>query len=564
MNADLNRDRADTAAAMPKHRAAYDAAIIGGGLNGLTTAAYLARAGMRVIVLEARGQVGGTASTAEFAPGFRVDLCRHDIGHVPIRIWKDLDLKRHGLTLISSNPGILAPAPDGTALVLESRRPGEPGESLKRLAPADAARWPEFTRRVAMIAGFLERAYQAPVPNVDASAFGELATALRLGLRLRGLGKADMVEALRVLPMSVAEWLDDWFEHPVLKGVLASRGVAHTCQGPRAAGTAFVLLHHQVGRHAGAFRSSMTPLGGVGALADALANAARTAGAEIRTNARVARVEMRGARATGVVLESGEEIQARRVVSGASPGRTFLELCDPTQLQPEFVRAVRNIRYRGVMAKVHLALDGLPRFRGDTSDAVHPTRSIVIAPDIDYIERAYDDAKYGRVSARPYLDVAIPTILSPALAPEGRHVMSIQVQYAPYRLRDASDGAGKAPGIRAWDAASRDALADHVVRTLAEYAPELPGLVRHRHVLTPRDLEDQLGLPEGHAYHGELALDQALFMRPVPACGRYRTPVSGLYVCGSGAHPGGGVPGQAGANAAKQILGDARRGTAPR
>jgi phytoene dehydrogenase-like protein len=309
----------------------------------------------------------------------------------------------------------------------------------------------------------------------------------------------------------------------------------------------------------------------------------------VRVNARVATIRLRDGRASGVVLASGEEIEARRVVSGASPRATFLELCDPALLDPELVRAIRNIRHRGVVACVHLALDSLPRWRGDAGEAAHPPGAVVIAPDIDYVERAYDDAKYGRVAERPWLDVSIPTIADPGFAPNGRHVMSIHVQYAPYMLREAAPawpdhapgraglgpaeperagpgpagvGDPRGPGIRAWDAASRDVLADHVIRILAEYAPELPGLVRHRHALTPKDLETQFSLPEGHAYHGELALDQAFFMRPVPDCSRHRTPVGGLYLCGSGAHPGGGVPGQAGANAAAQIVRDAGRGGA--
>lgn len=539
----------------------YDAIVIGGGLNGLTAAALLARRGMKVLLLEARAQFGGTAVTDEFAPGFKADLVRHDIGHLPLDLSQQLELEKYGLQLRSSNPEILAPASDGTALLLDAAQPGVPSDSLKRHSPNDAAKWPEFTRKVASLAGFLDHLYRAPMPGVDAAGFGELMIAARAALKLRGLGKADMVEVLRVLPMSVGELVEDTFEHPVLRGVLASRGLMHLAQGPRAAATAFTMLHHQVGRPQGGFRSSVRPVGGVGALGAALVSCAKAAGAELRTNARVATIVLRGGAASGVVLESSEEISAARVISGASPKQTFLSLCDPSQLDPELVRAVRNIRYRGVTAKVHLALDGLPTFRGARESAsadARPARSIVIAPSLDYLDRGYDDSKYGRVSAKPWLDVFVPTLDDPSFAPAGKHVMSVQVQYAPYKLRDAGDGAGPS-GIQQWDAASRDRLADHVIRTLAEYAADLPGLVRQRHVLTPLDLEDQFGLPEGNPYHGELALDQALFMRPVPACSRYRTPVPGLWLCGSGAHPGGGIPGRAGANAAKQIEGDARR-----
>jgi phytoene dehydrogenase-like protein len=534
-----------------------DAIIIGGGLNGLTAAGMLARGGMKVLLLESRAEFGGSAVTGEFAPGFKTDLVRHDIGTLPVDLWRQLDLEKHGWQMLSSNPEILAPGSDGSALLLEAGRPGTPSDSLKKLSPSDAAKWPEFTRKVAALAGFLEHLYRAPMPGVDASGFAEMMIAARIALKLRGLGKADMVEVLRVLPMSVGELVEDTFEHPVLRGVLASRGLMHLAQGPRAAATAFTMLHHQVGRHPGAFRTSMRPVGGVGALAAALVSSARAAGAELRANARVAKIAMRGGAVSSVVLESGEEIAATRVVSEVSPRHTFTTLCDPSQLDPELVRAVSNIRYRGVTAKVHLALDALPGFRG-APESARPARSVVIAPSLDYLDRAYDDSKYGRVSAKPWLDVFIPTIDDPSFAPAGKHVMSVQVQYAPYKLRDAGEGAGPS-GITEWNAASRDQLADHVIRTLAEYAPELPGLVRHRHVLTPLDLEEQYGLPEGNPYHGELALDQALFMRPVPACSRYRTPVPGLWLCGSGGHPGGGIPGRAGANAAKQIQGDARR-----
>jgi phytoene dehydrogenase-like protein len=527
---------------MSAERRRYDAVIIGAGLNGLTCAAYLARAGMRALVLERRHRVGGTAVTEEFAPGFRADVCRHDIGHVPRRIARELELERHGLRLVSLNPSIFAPGLDAEALWLD--RGGPRADAVaRRPSSVELSRWSEFTRLVRALAGFLEVLYRAPVPSVDASSLGHLATLATLALHLRlGLGKKDMVELLRVMPMSVAEWLDDWFENPLLKGVLATRGVMHCAQGPRAQGTAFNLLHHQVGRHAGAFRSHIRPFGGVGALADSIAASARAAGAEIRTGAHVARIPMKGNRAAGVALASGEEIEAARVISSVSPRVTFLELCDPTQLDPEFVRAVRNVRSRGVWAKVNLALDRLPAFRGGPRDDGKPPHSIVIAPDVDYVERAHDCAKYGGVSDRPWLDLFIPTVVDKALAPEGKHVMSVHLQYAPYHLREG-----------AWDSAAREALGDLVVKVLAEYSPELPGLVLHRQVLTPKDLADGFSLPEGHAYHGEMALDQALFMRPVPAANRHATPAAGLFLCGSGSHPGGGIPGQAGANAAMAV-----------
>ena len=520
--------------------APYDTIVIGAGLNGLTAAAYLAKGGARVLVLERRSVIGGSTTTEEFAPGFRADTCRHDAGWLSPKLVSELELVRHGLKLASNEARIVAPGTNGELLAFGSRGPDI--ESLKRLSARDAAAWPAFAARIEALCGFLTQMYAAPVPSPDASSRSDLMTAARLGLKFRGLGKKNMVALLRVLPMSVAELLDDEFETPVLKGALATRGVMHLRQGPRAAATAFNFLHHQVGGAPGALGRSTTPLGGLGALAGAIATAARAAGAEIRVDAPVARVLVRGGQVQGVVLESGEEISAKRVVSGASPRQTFLELCDPTLLAPEFVRAVGNIRYRGAWAKVNLALDRAPALPGGTPNAA---RGIVIAPEMDYLERAYDDAKYGRTSSAPWLEAIVPTGIDDSLAPAGKHVMTVHVQYAPYAPRDAE-----------WNATTRDALGDLVVSTLAQHVPGLAESVLHRQVLTPVDLEQTYALPEGHAYDGEMMLDQVMFMRPVPECSHYRSPVRGLYVCGSGAHPGGAIAGGAGANAARAVLAD--------
>ena len=541
--------------------ATVDTIVIGAGLNGLTTAAYLARSGQRVLVLERRATIGGSTTTEEFAPGFSADVCRHDAGWLSPHIIGDLQLEQHGLRMHSTGSTVLALGTNGAALAFGANGPDL--DALRRLSPADATRWPEFAARVKALTGFLEHLYAAPVPGIDASSIGDLTAAAKLGLKFRGLGKRDMVELLRVLPMSIAEWLDDWFETPLLKGALASRGVMHLCHGPRAAGTAFNFLHHQVGGNPGALARAVTPNGGVGAIAQALAASARAAGAEIRTNAPVARIVTKGGATTGVALESGEEISARRIACGASPRHTFLELCDPSQLAPEFVRAVRHVRYRGVWAKVNLAVERIPAFRGDGAhsavgahtgagassgaNADGGIRGVVVAPTMDYLERAYDDAKYGRVSSKPFLDVSFPRHADRSSAPTGGQVISIHFQYAPYHRRDG-----------AWHDSARRALGELAIATLAEYAPDLPGLVKQCEVLTPLDLEERYGLPEGNAYHGEMALDQAMFMRPVPACSHYRSPVRGLYVCGSGAHPGGAIAGGVGANAARAIISDAK------
>jgi phytoene dehydrogenase-like protein len=504
-------------------------------------------------VLERRGIVGGTAVTEEVFPGFRFDTCRHDTGWLSPRIAKDLKLKRHGLEMLDVDASVFAPHPGGgrNDYLQLHRDPQRSAALIRKHSPSDADKWPAFADRIARLSGFLAAAYAAPAPAVDATSFTDLLSLATLGTRLRVLGKTEMVELLRTVPMSVGELLDDWFTTDALKGVVGARGVTAILQGPRSGGTAFVLLHHQVGLPAGAFRAPMAVRGGVGNLARALAAAAKSFGVEIRTDVDVVHVGVQGGRATGVVLRAGEEVAAHHVVSGADPRRTFLELCDPSRLEPGFVRAVRNVRYRGAWAKVNLALGALPTFtalRGNGAET--PLRgTISISPSLDYLERAYDDAKYGRLSERPHLEVRIPSLADPNLAPPGRHVMSIEVQYAPYHLREGE-----------WNDTARDALGDRVLDTLAAYAPDLPGTVLHRQVLTPRDLEDVFALTEGHAYHGELTLDQILFMRPVPGWSRYRTPIHGLYLCGSGTHPGGGIAGGSGANAARAILKDGKRG----
>jgi phytoene dehydrogenase-like protein len=366
---------------------------------------------------------------------------------------------------------------------------------------------------------------------------------------LRGLGKREMMELLRVLPMSVQELLDDWFESDALKGTLGASGITSLQQGPRSGGTAFLMLHHHVGNESGVFRARTALEGGTAGLTNALLSAARERGVEIRCCSDVTRILVEDGRATGVLLDGGTEVRSRRVVSSADPRRTMLALADPQYLQPDFVRAVRAIKYRGVSGIVHFALGELPRFsaRGANGDGAALGGVISISPSLEHLERAYDDAKYGGVSRHPYLEATIPSLLDPSLAPPGRHVMSVRVQYAPYRLRDG-----------AWDDARRDSLGELVTRTLADYAPNFPGAVLHREVLTPLDIEQRYALTEGQPDHGQLTLDQILFMRPVPGYARYRTPIDGLYLCGSGAHPGGRVAGGAGRLAATAILEEPR------
>jgi phytoene dehydrogenase-like protein len=528
-------------------RDAYDAIVIGGGHNGLVTAAYLARAGQRVLLLERRDRVGGAAITEELFPGFRFDIGAHRVGRLYPAVAHDLRLASRGVEIVACDPAAFCPTPDGAHLLLW-RDTKRAVESIQRLSGSDAGRWSEFVAFVAAAAGFVQSLHERRPPNLLSKRAADLWELVRLAGRLRRLGRRRMMEAMRVLPMTVAELLDEWFEADLLKGTLGARGVTGLFQGPMASGTAYLFLHHHIGAKDGVWSGGATVRGGVGKLSQALAEAARERGVEIRTSAGVERIAVKDGRVTGVVLEHGEEIGARRVVSGVDPRRTFLELLDPAHLDLSFVRRVRNIRFRGAVAKVNLALGELPDFTCLPGPGPHLNGVISISPSVEYLERAYDDAKHGDVSQAPYLEVVIPSLSDPAMAPEGKHVMSVLVQYAPYDLRE---------GV--WDEGRREALGDRVVETLAQYAPNLRSAVVHRQVLTPHDLETIFGLSEGNIYHGEMTLDQLLFMRPVPGWSRYRAPVGGLYLCGAGTHPGGGVSGAPGYHAARAVLSDVKK-----
>ena len=488
-----------------------DAIVVGAGVNGLVAASYLAKAGHRVLVLERRSAEDGGPRTDEAV----------DVGWVPPRIIRDLALALHGLEVRRPDPWIATPLPDGGRLELR-QDVEQSAAAIRRLSPADAAKWPEFCERMGRLARILEALYVAPPPDLMSRDLGELLRLAGHGWRVRRLGTQGIVDLLRVLPMSVAELLDEWFESDALKAVLGAAGVTHLCEGPRSGGTAFLLVHHHVGSAAGVFRP---PVSNIGRVLDAHL----TDGVVVRRGAEVVRVTAWEGRATGVVLASGEEIAASLVVSSADPKRTLLGLVDPAWLDPELVRAVRHIKCRGVSARVTLTLDREPGFT-----------TLAVAPSLEYLERAYDDAKYGRVSGRPYLEARAGDRAS-----DGRHRVAVHVQYAPYRLAEGT-----------WDVARRRALGDLVVESLSEHVPGLREATVSGEVLSPRDLEEAYGWSEGHAYQGELTLDQILFMRPVAGWARYRTPIRGLYLCGAGTHPGGGIAGAAGANAASVILRD--------
>jgi phytoene dehydrogenase-like protein len=552
----------------------YDATIIGGGHNGLVTAAYLAKAGKKVLVLERRDTLGGAAATEEIWPGFKINTGAPDAGMLRPEVVAELGLRKHGLEFVESPVTAFAPQPDGSALTLW-RDPRETRAEIARLSPADAEKFPAFMRLVTALTSILDNIMTLTPPNLEEAKPGDLFPWAKLGLKLKGLGQREMMEFLRVLPMTAQEFLDEWFESEALKGLLGAAGISGTMQGPQSSGTAFVMLYHYLGAADGGFKATRLVRGGTGQLAAALASVARQYGAELRTGTDVSRILLAEnpntgeTQAVGVALASGEEILAKAVISNADPRRTLFGLAGAPNLEPHVVRRVRNIRYRGCVAKVNLALDGLPEFTSPPTGNAAENNTylgghIVISPTLEYLERAYDDAKYGRFSAQPYLDVVIPSVLDPSLAPAGQHVMSITMQYAPYYLQGSG---GEIQNLKskiqnpksAWDEQQKQALADKIIDTLAQYAPNLKDLIRHCQVISPLDWEQEYGLTEGNIFQGEMGLDQLLFMRPTPGYGQYRTPLGGLYLCGAGTHPGGGVTGAPGYNAAREILSDLKR-----
>jgi phytoene dehydrogenase-like protein len=522
---------------MPETR---DVVIIGGGHNGLVTAFYLARAGFKPLVLERRPQPGGAAITEEFHPGFRCSTLAHTAGPLRPDIVRDMQLERHGLKMIASDVAAVALTPDGRALTLynDSRKSAE---SIGKFSQKDAAKYPEFEQSLRKMGRVIGEALQLPPPDIDNPSKGDLWGMLQTGRSIRKLGKKDMYRLLRWGPMAVADLVAEFFETELLRATIAARGVFGTFLGPWSAGSSLVLLVRAAG-DAHPAGSAAFAEGGMGAVTRAMAAAAKQAGAEIRTGTEVIEIRVKDGIATGLILSNGEEISAKTVISNADPKRTLLKLVDPTHLTPDFVMKLQHYRMPGTVGKVNLALSGLPKFTGLNGNGDALRGRIHIAPEIDYLERAFDESKYGNFSRQPYLEVAVPSLTDPALAPPGQHVMSIYVQYAPYKLKGSD-----------WES-QRVAFGDTVVKTLAQYAPNLPELILSHQIITPQDLEDTYGMTGGHIFHGELALDQFFTMRPLLDWARYKTPVQNLYLCGSGTHPGAGLTGGSGANAAKEIL----------
>ena len=519
-----------------------DVIVVGAGHNGLVAAAYLAKAGAKVTVLERSGEVGGILRNVEVAPGFTAPGIAHTTGRLRESVIRDLKLTDRGYEPLVPDVRVFAPQPDGSAVTFWADAARTASE-LSARSPHDADAYAAFDKKVRAIASFLAYIQVATPPDVKAPSIGDAIAGLKLGKRFRDLGAKTGREAIRAVPMAIADFVGEVFEDEGVRGALASRAVVYTATGPWGAGTASVLLMDSAGNDGGAPGQSTMARGGTGALAAALAAAAESFGATIRTGVEVSEIRSVEGRVAGVTLSNGERLDAALVVSAADPKRT-LGLCDPVQLGPEMVWRAGNIRQPGATAKIDLALSGLPAFNG--ADEARLRGRIVIAPSIDHLERAHDAVKYGHVAEEPWLEATIPSLADPSLAPEGKHVMSVLFQAAPFTLKGTT-----------W-ASERDRVAELTVKTLERYAPGLGELVEARRVITPQEMQDDYGLTGGHVYHAEPGLDQFFVWRPLNGQARYRFVLDGLYLAGSGAHPGGGVTGGPGANAARQILADRR------
>ncbi len=519
----------------------YDAIVIGGGHNGLVNAAYLARAGKRVLVLERRHVVGGAAVTEEVHPGFKYSVCSYVVSLLRPEIIRDLDLSRHGLEILPLE-STMTPMPNGDYLARWADR-DQTRRELYRHSPRDADAYDDFGSLMYQLAFAVKPILEMIPPDPTSVSVRDLRALFRLGRHFQSLGAQRFHELHKLMTMSAADYLAEWFETDVLKATLSASGIIGTFLGPRSPGTAYVLLHHYMGELDGVFRAWGFAKGGTGAVSEAIAASAQSFGAEVRLESTVQEVTVRDGRAVGVVLQNGDEYAAKLVVSALDPRRTFLGLLDRSHLPEDLLTDIERFRIRGSSGKVNLALDALPDFTCLPGTGPHHRGAISISPSIDYLERAYDDAKYGAFSRRPYVDMIMPSMIDPSMAPPGKHVMSCFVQYAPFALNGG------------WSPERREAFGDAVIDAIAEYAPNLKDIILHRQVVTPADMEMEFGLTEGNIFHGELALNQLFFLRPTAEWARYTTPIAGYYQCGSGTHPGGGITGQPGRLAALKILG---------
>ena len=525
--------------------AEYDAIVIGGGHNGLVNAAYLARAGLKTLVLERRHVLGGASVTEEIYPGFKFTVFSYVVSLFRPEIIRDLKLAQHGLTILPLE-STLTPLPNGDFLYRGADH-FESYRNIARFSPRDADAYEDYGRMMFFMAKAVRYILGIIPPDPTSLSPGDLRGLLDLARHFTGLDAEQFNTLVRLMTMSSADFISRWFESEPLMGSLSASGIIGTFLGPRSPGTAYVLLHHYMGEIDGVFRAWGFAKGGTGGIAQAIARSAQALGAEIRTNAPVARLLVKDGKTAGVVLENGDEIYARTVISSLDPNLTFLKFVDPGLLPDDLLEALRRYVYRGSSGKVNLALDAAPDMACWPGDGPHLRGAISISPSVDYIERAYDEAKHGHFSTRPYIDCIIPSMIDPDMAPPGKHVMSCFVQYAPYQLKDGN-----------WDE-QREAFGDAVVDTLSEYIPNLKKIILHRQVLTPLDIERTTGLSQGNIFQGELSLSQLFFLRPAAGLAKYRTPVGGYYQCGSSTHPGGGISGAPGRLAALEILKDLKR-----
>ena len=519
----------------------YDAIIIGGGHNGLTAAAYLARGGKKVLVLERRYVLGGAAVTEEVFPGFKFSVCSYVVSLLKPNIIRELILPKFGLELLPLESTF---TPLDNDYLLRTADEDQTYREISRHSPRDAETYMRFGPLMGQIGMAVRPILETIAPNAIRPSLSDLGSMKKLLNHFKTLSEEQFEYLTKLMTMSSADFLDEWFEFEPLKATMSASGIIGNFMGPRSPGSAYVMLHHYMGDIDGAFRAWGFQRGGTGAVSMAIARSAKHFGADILTEAPVEKVIVKNDRAVGVVLENGYEYQADKVISGLDPKLSFLKMVDEKDLPSEFVTDIKNFRIRGSSGKVNLALDGLPNFTSLPGDGPHLRGAISISPSYDYLEKAYDDAKYGNFSQEPYMDIIFPSVIDPGMAPTGKHVMSCFIQYAPYDIKGG------------WNDKKREDFGDAVINAIAKFAPNIKDIILHRQVLTPADLESTFGLTEGNIFHGELSLQQLFILRPAAKWANYKTPIKNYYQCGSGTHPGGGITGSPGEMAAKKILSD--------